>query len=76
MPRDKLRGDAHIPLLLSLDSANHIALAEMITCDNKRMAKQRADELFGRPHPRGGPILPRNVAGPALRLSNIGPSLH
>ena len=37
-----------------LDSANHIVMAEMVTCKDDGMAKQRAHELLWRPHPHRG----------------------
>jgi hypothetical protein len=37
-----------------LDGADHIVMAEMVTCKDDGMAEQRAQELLGRPDPRGG----------------------
>ena len=37
-----------------VDSADHIVLAEMITCEGDSMAERRAHEMLVRPHPHGG----------------------
>jgi hypothetical protein len=61
-----------------IDGADHIVMAEMVTCVDNDMAKQRAHELLGRPHPHGdrGHSTVEMWLGPRCVYRTPAPSLH
>jgi hypothetical protein len=61
-----------------IDGADHIVMAEMVTCVDNEMAKQRAHELLERPHPHGdrGHSTVEMWLGPRCVYRTPAPSLH